>query len=138
MTGASINISTALSLLGSLDPYWESQLLVEYSKNLFTCKVLDGQVIYERYRVVDGVIYFHDQIYLIEDSKLKKEILHVAYEAFFLGHVDSIDSYHTIMEGFYWDNLKEDVHQHIRIYVAFCFMKRKETTLKFFFSHFPF
>ena len=60
VTGASFQISTSLSLLGILDPYWESQLLVEYSKNLFTCKVLDGQVIYGRYRLVDGVIYFHD------------------------------------------------------------------------------
>ena len=57
--------------------------MVEYSKNLFTCKVLDGQVMVRRYRVVDGVIYFHDQIYLTKDSKLKKKILHVAYEALF-------------------------------------------------------
>ena len=39
VTSASLQISTVLPLLGSLDPYWESQLLVEYSKNLFTCKV---------------------------------------------------------------------------------------------------
>ena len=106
MTEASFQISTALSLLGSLDPYWESQLLVEYSKNLFTCKVLDGQVVDGRCRVVDGVIYFHDQIYLTRDSKLKEGILHVAYEALFLEHEDSIESYHTIMEGFYWEVLK--------------------------------
>ena len=40
MVGASFHISTTQSLLGSLDPYWESQLLVEYSKDLFTCKCL--------------------------------------------------------------------------------------------------
>ena len=34
VTAASFHNSTTLSLLGSLDPYWESQLLVEYSKNL--------------------------------------------------------------------------------------------------------
>ena len=99
VTGASFQISTTLTLLGSLDPYWESQLLVEYSKNLFTCKVLDGHVIGGRYRVVDGVIYFHDHIYLTRDSKLEEGILHAAYEALFSGHEDSIDSYLTIMEG---------------------------------------
>ena len=83
MTDTSFQIYTMLSLLGSLDPYWESQLLVEYSKNLFTCKILYGQVIDGRYRVVDGVIYFHDQIYLTRDSKLKEEILHATYEALF-------------------------------------------------------
>ena len=56
VTNASFQISTTLSLLGNLDPYWESQILVEYSKNLFTCKVLDGQVIDGRHRVVDEVI----------------------------------------------------------------------------------
>ena len=117
MIDTSFQISTTLSLLGSLDPYWKSQLLVEYSKDLFTCKVLDGKVIDGKYRVVDGVIYFHDQIYLTRDSKLKKEILHVAYEA---GHVDIIESYHTIMEGFYLEDLKEDVHQHIRRIYVFC------------------
>ena len=101
--GASFQISTMLSLLGSIDPYWESQLLLEYSKNLFTCKVLDGKMMYGRYRVVDEVIYFHDQIYLTKDSKLKD--LDVAYEALFSGNVDFIDSYHTIMEGFYWENI---------------------------------
>ena len=100
--------------------------MVEYSKNLFTCKVLDGKVIYERYIVVDGVIYFHDQIYLTRDSKLKKEILHAAYEALSSGHVDFIKNYHTIMEGFYWEDLKEDVHQYIRRYVA-CLMYEEES-----------
>ena len=64
--------------------------MVEYSKNLFTCKVLDGQVIYGSYRVVDGVIYFHDHIYLTRYSKLKEGILHATYEALFSGNEDSI------------------------------------------------
>ena len=80
--------------------------MVEYSKNLFTCKVLDGKLIDGRYRVVDGVIYFHDHIYLTRDSKLKKDILHAVYEALSLGHVEFIKYYHTIMERFYWEDLK--------------------------------
>ena len=60
MTGASFQIPTTLSLLESLDPYWESKLLVEYSKDLFTCKVLDGQAIAGNYKLVDGIIYVHD------------------------------------------------------------------------------
>ena len=82
MTNTSFHISTVLSLLGSLDPYWESQILVEYSKNLFTCKVLEGQVMDKRYRVVDGIIYFHNQIYLTRDSKLKDKLLYAAYDIF--------------------------------------------------------
>ena len=76
--------------------------------------------------MVDGFIYLHDQIYLTRYSKLKEDILHAAYEALFSGHEDSIESYLTIMERFYWENLKEDVHQHIRRYVA-CLMYEEES-----------
>lgn len=62
ITNASFQISTVLSMLGSLDPYWESQLLMEYSKDLFTCKVLDGQEMDGKYKVVYGIIYVHDNI----------------------------------------------------------------------------
>ena len=44
MTGAAFQTSTVLSFLESLDPYWDSQLMMEYSKDIFTCKVLDGHV----------------------------------------------------------------------------------------------
>ena len=76
--------------------------------------------------MVDGVIYFHAQIDLTRDSKLKMEILHAAYEALSSGHVDFIESCHTIMEGLYWEDIKEDVHQHIRRYVA-CLMYEEES-----------
>ena len=57
MAGALHDRSTTLSLL-SIDPYWRSQLLVEYSKDLFSCRVLDGQLLDGRYAVRYGVIYF--------------------------------------------------------------------------------
>ena len=45
---------TSLSLM-SVDTDWKAQLLVEYCKDHFTCEILDGQVIDERYRVMDEV-----------------------------------------------------------------------------------
>jgi hypothetical protein len=39
---------------------WKSHLLVEYSKNKFTCEILDGQVQDDRYRVIDEVIFYKD------------------------------------------------------------------------------
>ena len=56
-----------LSLM-SIDTDWRAQPLVEYSKDYFSCEVLDGQVTYDRYRVMDEVIYYRDRISLIEDS----------------------------------------------------------------------
>jgi hypothetical protein len=47
---------------------WKSQLLVEYSKTKLTCKVLDGQIQDDRYRVIDDVIFYKDRVYLVLDS----------------------------------------------------------------------
>ena len=48
-----------LSLM-SLDIDWRARILVEYSKDRFSCEVLDGQVADDKYRVVDGIIYYRD------------------------------------------------------------------------------
>jgi len=63
-----------LSLM-SLDTDWRARLLVEYSKDMFECEVLDGQVADDRYRVVDEIIYYKDRIFLTEGSQIMKKIL---------------------------------------------------------------
>lgn len=42
MTSPSMDVSTTLSLLSSVDLYWKYQLLVQYSKYLHTVIILDG------------------------------------------------------------------------------------------------
>ena len=46
--------SSAVSLW-RIDPF---QLLVNYSKDIFTCMILDDQLLEEGYSVKDGVIYY--------------------------------------------------------------------------------
>ena len=46
--------------LKSLDTDWRAQLLVEYSKDIFACEVLDGQVENNKYRVANEIIYYRD------------------------------------------------------------------------------
>ena len=113
MTGALHDNSLALSLW-SIDPYWRSQLLVEYSKDLFSCRILDGQFSDGRYTVRDGVIYFQSRIFLTRASKLKEKLPHVSYGDFLSSHTDFMRAYHTIMEGFTWKGYKEEIHQNIR------------------------
>ena len=67
--------------------------MVEYFKDHFTCEVLDGHETYERYTVMDGVIYYQNRIFLAIDTKLKKKILHVAHEALLFGHTDFMGAY---------------------------------------------
>ena len=66
-----------------------------------------------RHKVVEGVIYSHDQIYLARDSKLKEKLLNAAYEILLSKPTGFIKAYHTILDGFMWENFKEDVHSHM-------------------------
>ena len=49
MADISDDTLSVLSLLGKLDRYWKSQQLVEYSKDLHTCMVLDDLLHDESY-----------------------------------------------------------------------------------------
>eukprot|EP00253_Pinus_taeda_P032060 PITA_32060 len=104
---------TTLSLI-SLDTDWRARLLVEYSKDGFACEVLDGQVVDDRDRVVNEIIYYRDQIFLTEGSHLKKKILQASHDSPLAGHQGFTKTYRAIRERFSWKGLKEDVLQHIR------------------------
>jgi hypothetical protein len=60
---------------------WKAHLLVEYSKNRFSCEVMDGQVVDDRYRVLDDVIFYKDQIYLVPESTLKGKVLKAYHDS---------------------------------------------------------
>ena len=81
MWGASHFRSLALSLR-RIDPYWRSQLLVEYSKDLGAFMILDDPEGDDRYMVVDEVIYYFGRFFLARVSKLKRKLLHAAHVDF--------------------------------------------------------
>ena len=65
---------------------WNAHLLVEYSKSKFACEVMDGQVIDDRYRVLDDIIFYKHRIYLVHESTLKRKILKVCRDLPTTGH----------------------------------------------------
>ena len=83
--------------------------MVEYSKDLFSCEVLEGQVTNDRYRVMDEVIYFKDRIFLIKSSHLKEKILHTSHDSPLSGHQGFTKTYRAIRERFSWKGLKDSV-----------------------------
>jgi hypothetical protein len=93
---------------------WKAHLSVEYSKNKFACEVMDGQVIDDRYRVLDDVIFYKDRIYLVPKSTLKGKILKVCHDSPTAGHQGYFKTYRQIRERFSWKGLKDDVLKHIR------------------------
>jgi hypothetical protein len=85
---------------------WKSHLLVEYSKNKFSCEVMDGQIQDDRYRVIDDVIFYKDRVYLVPDSGLKKKILTAVHDSPLVGHQGFFKTYRQIRERFSWKGLK--------------------------------
>ena len=102
MTKISVDRSSVLSLW-EIDPYWKSQLLVDYSKDLFTCMILDDQLHEEGYSIQDEVIYYHGRIFLSRASKLKEKLLQRAYEEFNFSHTYSMKLNNIILRSYYWE-----------------------------------
>jgi hypothetical protein len=91
----------------------KTHLSVEYSKNKFSCEVMDGHVVDDRYRVLDDIILHKDRIYLVPDSTLKGKIMKVCHDSSTIGHQGYFKTYRKIMERFSWKGLKDDVLKHI-------------------------
>ena len=70
-------------------------MLVDYSKDLYTCMILDDQLHEEGYSVQEGFIYYHGRIFLSRASKLKNKLLQRAYEEFFFSHTYSMKAYNV-------------------------------------------
>ena len=92
---------------------------MEYSKDIFSCRVLDGQLLDGIYVVRDGVIYFHSRFFSTRASKLKEKLLHATYEGLLFSPTGFIRAYRTILEGFIWEGFKEEMHHHMRICMDF-------------------
>jgi hypothetical protein len=76
---------TACSLM-EISVDWKSHLLVEYSKNKFSCEVMDGQIQDDRYRAIGDVIFYKDRVYLVPYSGLKKKILTTDHDSLLASH----------------------------------------------------
>jgi hypothetical protein len=45
--------------------HWKAHLLVQYSKNRFTCELMDGKVQDDKFRIMDEIIYDKGRISLV-------------------------------------------------------------------------
>jgi hypothetical protein len=59
---------------------WKSQLLVEYSKDWFSCELMDGHIQDGRYRVEEDIIYYRASMYLVPESTLWEDFMRVIHD----------------------------------------------------------
>jgi len=105
---------TSISLM-SIASDWKAQLLVEYSKDRFTCEVLDGAITDDRYRLMNEIIYCKDWIYLVPNSQLREKIMQAVHDSPLAGHREFTKTYRAIREHLAWKGLKGDVLRHVQV-----------------------
>jgi len=93
---------------------WKSLLWVDYSKNTFAGELIDGKIQYDRYTIVDDIIYYKGLIYLVPESTLKEKILRIVHNAPLVEHPGYLKTYRQVRERFSWKGLKGDVLKYVR------------------------
>jgi hypothetical protein len=65
---------------------WKEHLIVEYAKDQFAYQLLDGKIQDDNFRVINDLIYYKGQIFLVPGSALKAKILHACHNSPVVGH----------------------------------------------------
>jgi hypothetical protein len=107
-------IHDTLDWLTWISADWKSHLLVEYSKDQFSCELMDGHIQDDMYRVVDDTIYYRGSIYLVLESTLREEIMRDMHDMPLEGHHGYFRTYQHIRERFSWKGLEDDVLRHMK------------------------
>ena len=92
---------------------WKATLEVEYAKYKFSCEVFDGTNNDDRFKVLEGIIYYKGRIYLVPNSSLKEEILKKSHDSPLAGHPSFFKTYRMLREIFSWKGLKDDVLNYV-------------------------
>ena len=72
---------------------WKTILEVEYSKDKFSYELFDGTNHDDKYKVLEGIIYYKYRIYLVPNSSLKEEFLKKAHDSPLAGHPGFFKTY---------------------------------------------
>jgi len=72
---------------------WKAHLLVEYSKKKFACEVMGGHVQDDNFRIMDDIIYYKGQIFLVPDSTVKAKVLQACHDSPVVGPQGFIKTY---------------------------------------------
>ena len=131
MTKISVDGSSVVSLLGNLDPHWKSQLLVDYSKDLHTCMILDDELHEEGYLVQYRVIYDHDRIFLCRAFQHKHTLLQRAYEEYCFSHTYSMKLNNIIMKSYHWEGFEGGIYQDCQSCMYHVEMEQQHNSVKY-------
>jgi hypothetical protein len=65
---------------------WKDHLVMEYVKDQFACQLLDGQVQDDNFKIINDLIYYKGQIFLVPRSAFKAKVLQACHDSLIVGH----------------------------------------------------
>jgi hypothetical protein len=92
---------------------WKDHLMIEYARNQFSCQIMDGKIQDNNFRIVDGLIYYKGQIFLVLESAFKAKVLQACHDSPMASHQGIGKTYKQVRERLSWKGLKEDVMRHV-------------------------
>jgi hypothetical protein len=88
---------------------------------------LDGQVQDDNFRIINDLIHYKGQIFLVPGLAFKAKVLQACHDSPMAGHQGISKTYRQVRERFSWRGLKEDVLRHVKECTT-CQMNKDEHT----------
>jgi hypothetical protein len=93
---------------------WKDHLMMEYARNQFACQIMDGKIQDDKFWIVDDLIYYKGQTFLVPESTFKAKVLQACHDSPMASHQGIGKTYRQVRERFSWKGLKEDVMRHVK------------------------
>ena len=107
---------------------WKATLEVEYAKDKFSCEIFYGTNHDDRYKMLEGIIYYKFRIYLVSNLIFKEKILNKSRDSPLEGHPIFFKTYRMLREIFAWKWLKDDVLKYAKYECTTCQKNKVEHT----------
>ena len=72
-------------------------------------KIVDHIAERPEFRIVDGGLYFHDRLCVLNIDELKNDIMVEAHSTRYTMHPGSTKMYHNLKNRFWWNNMKREI-----------------------------
>ena len=101
------HVKTAIRLDPTLQP------LLAYFENGAARAPADVRRKFEGYELRDGVIWFHDTLFVPNDEELRRQILRSRHDAPAAGHQGRAKTLDLVARSFYWPSMRKYVHRYV-------------------------
>lgn len=93
---------------------WRHQIIAEYDKNPWASSIVDRTEQDDRYIIVDDLIIYKGQIFLVLDSEVRITVLRAFHDLPMVSHPRYYKTYKMVRERFTWKGLRTNVLHYVR------------------------